>query len=442
MGSMRKQPHLAKSEKKNVDIKDLYAVKISEIWRQLKREHFSFWALCAYFLFEYVRPQSIYPEIDILPWAQLFLLLAILGAFMDSSVKLQSNALNKLIITFFCVVLLSSVFAFRPMIAFSDLKLFAGWLIVYFLIVGILNTRSRYFMFCLFYLIYSFKMSQHGFRSWADRGFGFTDWGISGPPGWFHNSGEFAIQMLLFLMMSGAIVLGIKHYWSKFKSFIFYLMPFTALISIIGASSRGAQLALFAACIWLVLRSDKKLVTIFIVLIVIVLAYFFLPDEQITRFQNMGNDNTSLQRMAYWDVGFEIWQKYPILGVGYGNWLVYIQHTYPEGIGPLQYHQLSHNIFIQVIADLGTVGLLLFLLMIVYILRLNAKSYVIGKKYGDPFIQYCSFGLNLGLVCYLVAGFFVSVFYYPFFWVQMGLAAALYNNACIYKTESVGKVGQ
>ena len=38
-----------------------------------------------------------------------------------------------------------------------------------------------------------------------------------------------------------------------------------------------------------------------------------------------------------------------------------------------------------------------------------------------------TYGFDMGLVGYLVAGTFVTVFYYPFFWVQIALIVALSN---------------
>jgi hypothetical protein len=36
-------------------------------------------------------------------------------------------------------------------------------------------------------------------------------------------------------------------------------------------------------------------------------------------------------------------------------------------------------------------------------------------------------GLDAGLFGYLVAGFFVTVFYYPFFWISYALTVALHH---------------
>ena len=71
------------SKQQGVAIEDLYAVKIGAIWKGLKQEHISFWALCAYFLFEYIRPQSIYTAIDVVPWSQIAIMMALVGALTD-----------------------------------------------------------------------------------------------------------------------------------------------------------------------------------------------------------------------------------------------------------------------------------------------------------------------------------------------------------------------
>ena len=84
-----------KHKKSVIRIDDLYAVNIGSIWNSVKQEHISFWAITAYFFFEYVRPQSAYPSLDIVPWAQLTLLVALIGAFSDRTVKWVQCVENK-----------------------------------------------------------------------------------------------------------------------------------------------------------------------------------------------------------------------------------------------------------------------------------------------------------------------------------------------------------
>ena len=136
-----------KSKIADIDIEDLYAVKIRSIWQAVKQEHISFWALTAYFFFEYVRPQAIYTSIDVVPWAQLCLITAILGALSDRTVRWVSCIENKLLIFFFIAVLLSGLFAFKPLVSWSTKTEIINWVLVYFLAINILNTEKRFFIF-------------------------------------------------------------------------------------------------------------------------------------------------------------------------------------------------------------------------------------------------------------------------------------------------------
>ncbi len=75
---------------------------------------------------------------------------------------------------------------------------FFGWYVIYFLVINIVTTEARFLLFLAVFLLCSFKLSLFGAKTWTLRGFAFTKWGLQGPPGYFENSGEFAIQMLMF----------------------------------------------------------------------------------------------------------------------------------------------------------------------------------------------------------------------------------------------------
>ena len=130
-----------KINKREVDIQDVYSLKISALWAEFKKSHISFWFLCIYFFFEYVRPHNLYPVLDVLPWGQMFLLLTVFTAFLNRSISWVSNPLNKLFILFAIIIVLSGIFAFRPADAWADKETMLGWLIVYFLVINIVNTE-------------------------------------------------------------------------------------------------------------------------------------------------------------------------------------------------------------------------------------------------------------------------------------------------------------
>ena len=94
-----------------INIEEYYAVKVKSLWRGFKLENATFKWLCFYIFLEYVRPASLYPVIDILPWTQITLLFAAYTAISDRSIKWVKSPATPLVFIFSLIVLLSCVFA-------------------------------------------------------------------------------------------------------------------------------------------------------------------------------------------------------------------------------------------------------------------------------------------------------------------------------------------
>ena len=407
-------------------MKDFYAVKIKTIWAELKGERASFWFLCAYLFLEYVRPQSIYTEIDVIPYALVTILLTFTAYTLEDNRQKVRNAENKLIMLFLLAILLSSTFAYSPTESFQHMSLIISWLVIYYLIIYIVNTEKRFFIFFLSFLLYNFKMSQHGFVTWAQRGFEFTSWGVTGAPGWFQNSGEFGIELCIFLPLSIYFIIALRQYWGKMKLIFFLLFPFTAIASVIATSSRGALIGAVAALIWMIIKSKRKTVAFVSVAIVLAIAYTFIPPQSYERLQASGDDGTSVARLTRWKAGIDMLNEHPVFGVGYENWSTYYKNFYYI---PDQASLLSHNIFIQAGAELGYTGLIIYFMMILYTFVNNHRTRKLALASGNNFILYTAHGLDAALVGFLVSGFFVTVLYYPYFWVNTALVVALNNVA-------------
>lgn len=413
-----------KPEKK-VDIQDLYSLKIGALWKGFWQEHASFWFLCIYFLFEYVRPQSLYPAIDIFPWASFCLGLTLISAFTNKSISWVSNPINKLFVLFGLVVVLSGIFAFDPGASWDYKEAMLGWLIVYFLTINIVNTERLFFLFLISYLLYSLKMAQFGAINWIQRGFSFEDYGLTGTPGWFHNSGEYSIQMIIYGSLAIAFVTSLRDHWGSLKKWILYIAAIFGYLAVMGSSSRGAQLALAVIAVLFFIKQKNGLKGLVVLTVFSVLLFFLLPEEQMERFRIAGEDGSSLQRFAYWKAGIETIKEFPVLGIGYNNWMSYLLYKYPDGVGPGQRIQESHNIFIQVATETGLTGLVFFLLMAIYAFVNNSRTRKMATKIENKLFINLSYGLDAGLIGYLVAGFFVTVLYYPFFWIQLTMIVML-----------------
>jgi O-antigen ligase len=412
------------SGRKASAIDRLYALSPKAIWDFVKRQRPSFWFVCIYLFFEYVRPQQIYKPILGPPYARITILLA-LASFLLERRTFRFRVPELLLAAFSIVVVASSFTAFDPSVSSDKLSEYFTWVLIYVLIANTVDTEERFLVFILSFLLYSFKMSQFGTRVWAERGFAFSPWGTTGAPGWFQNSGEFGIQMCIFLPILIAFITALGKRWPRWLRVAMWAVAATAITGIVASSSRGAFIGLAAVVLWLLLKSQNKFRAMFVTLVVVGLVYAITPQRLKDRFQQAGGDETSVSRMTMWNQGLEIMRDYPVLGIGYANWQKY--HAVHYGGTGL----LAHNTFIQAGSELGYTGLATFLALISCTFVINRRTRKLAAQASDRgrFIFYMAHGLDGALVGFIASGFFISVLFYPFFWINFAMTVALHNAA-------------
>jgi putative inorganic carbon (HCO3(-)) transporter len=402
-------------------VRELWGAHPLAIWSYLKTQPASFWLINLYMFFEYVRPQSIYTSIAVVPWAQTLLILAVVAVLMEGRSLGFPTVAGGLLGLYSLLVVASSFTAYSMDASFAKWQLYFNWVLVFFLIVNTVTTERRFFVFMLAFFLYSFKMSQHGARGWVEMGFGFRDWGVTGGPGWFQNSGEFGVQMCVFFPLSVCFIIAMWKHWGRWQRLFFLTFPVTAVMSIIASSSRGALLGWALVLGWMALRSKHRVRAIGGAALLGALVFMVMPAEQKERFDSAGEDDTSLARITLWKNGLEIAERHPVLGIGYGNWSTYSSAYYGR---PL----LPHNVFIEAVAELGYLGLFSFALLIGATFVVNFKTRKLVKTLpGDnAFLYQMAHGLDGALIGFLGSGFFVTVLYYPFFWVNLAMTVALH----------------
>ena len=404
------------------------ALRPMALWQAMRRQPVSVWAVYAYLFFEYVRPQTIYPWLDVLPFARLSLITAAVAALLEASARRKWTVLDTGIVAYTVVVFLSLGTAFDAAYGFSKLDLYLSWVLVYLAISTAVNTQTRVVLMLLGWLLWNLKMSQHAFRSWASIGFGFRDWGVGGAPGWFQNSGEFGIQMCVVLPISLYFALGLRKHVSRPVFLALLVLPFTAVSGAIASSSRGALVGVAAVALWMLVRSRYKVRGTIALFATALAVWAFTPEEQKVRFDTAGDDRTSESRLTYWKRGLDIANEFPLLGVGYSGWMPYYTHKWGSRLGENEGLQLSHNLFIQNMSELGYVGLVALLFLMGGTFWLNAKTRALARRLGEKgyLSEQLGWGFDGALVGYATSGFFVTVLYYPYLWVNLAMTAALH----------------
>ena len=403
------------------DSADLYDLRLRALWNAFVKEGLPFWLLCVYLMFEYVRPQSVYPALAIFPWTTVTMMATGVALLASRRTQRIATPANGLLVLFSFVVALSSIDAYRPEWSVAQLDGYFLWLVAYALIVLVVTTERRMLLLILAFVLFNLKMSLFATRSWVSIGFKFRDWGTGGAPGWFANSGEFGIEMCVFLPIVTYLALGLRPYLPKWKFLALLGIAGTSIVGMVASSSRGALLGGAAVLAFMVAWSRYKTRALVAGLVLGAIFFFTVPPEQKQRLSESGTDKTSLQRITYWTHGIEMANEYPLLGVGYGNWLPYYQDHYGGDV------KVCHNIFIQAASELGYTGLLAFLLRIGCTFVLNARSRAVAKRAGPSgrLTYYLALGFDGALIGYMVSGFFVTVLYYPYFWINLSMTVAL-----------------
>ena len=90
---------------------------------------------------------------------------------------------------------------------------------------------------------------------------------------------------------------------------------------------------------------------------------------------------------------------------------------------------LIHNVFLQCGTELGSVGLSVFVLMILACFANTRKVRQLSIEKEDQFLAIMSYGFDAALLGFIGSGFFVTVLYYPYFWIHCALTTCLHTAA-------------
>ncbi|MCK5666390.1 MAG: hypothetical protein KAI17_23025, partial [Thiotrichaceae bacterium] len=215
-----------------------------------KGQDLIFYFGCAYIILTYLRPHVIYPQLNFLPWTQL----TILGGLglMAFKGQLRFTGTHALVFLFAILAGISALNSYYPDISIKNIDIPFIWAIeALFLSNCVSNLKQLKLLMALLFLVL-FKMSFFGAEVWTLRGFGFAGWGIQGPPGYFQNSGEFSLLMAMTAVMSIPFLIGLG-----LKRRYLWLLPITAVMTVLGANSRGGQLALVIGLLYLLIVYKK-----------------------------------------------------------------------------------------------------------------------------------------------------------------------------------------
>lgn len=202
-------------------------------------------------------------------------------------------------------------------------------------------------------------------------------------------------------------------------------------IGLAATQSRGGLIAaavcsIVALIIW---RGRRLMIASFIALAASATAVFFIANP--AAWQRIGESNSGSGRVDIWSVAWRIVSDHPFFGVGIAQFPEVSPH-YVLQPGVLKFvgliveqHIVVHNLYLQLWAEDGMIGLLLFLSVVVVSLTAGWRAVKRFDLLGDIEMSALARGSILGLVGMLTASFFLSNLEAGQLWILLALGPLL-----------------
>lgn len=380
---------------------------------------------------------GVYAVVGLIPLAPTMALLGlvlltaisyVIRLFLTKTMSFRVTILDYFVVLFGIVLLYSSITSYTPKNSLMSLSIFAACILFYFILVNTIKTRQQlYGLLALLVLsttvtslygLYQLKTVGATSEAWVDTTL-FED--IKARVGsTFENPNVLGEYLVIIIPVAIAMLWGQRSWISRLLTIG---LAGIMLVCLVYTYSRGAYIGLILAFALFAVLRDRRFIVLGI--IGLLLLPFILPPSVINRFTSIGNlsDTSSSYRISVWLGSLKLVGDYWPSGIGLG--LEPFKLIYPKYSLNAAYAHHSHNIYIQLLIEMGIVGFLAFLAMVaVYYKTLIAGFF----KTRDKFISTFMIAAASGMAGFLAQGMVENIWYNNrvllTFWVMLALGMA------------------
>lgn len=202
---------------------------------------------------------------------------------------------------------------------------------------------------------------------------------------------------------------------------VYGLAMLMILVAVVYTGSRGGFVGLVVLFFLLWLFSKRKVLGLFIGLAVFGAIWFVSPAEYRERIRSITNyeqDESAMNRVEYRRAAVRMFKRNPFTGIGFKNFADFARDFGAPG------SQTTHNMYYMVLAELGGLGLFVFLNIW---LRSLKSAWEIARSQ-MWLLRALGMGAFIGLLDLMVTGYFLSISYYPYQYILMALVAAAHAH--------------
>jgi len=429
--------------------------------------------LYLYMLIVYLRPQDLFGFLAVLRPNIFVLALTVISLVIHRRLEGKARVTllpnDKMFLAFLVAAVLSNVTSFWFSSSVETTSELLKVAVFYFAAIMLLDNAARIKNYIMYYLlsmgfvslvqIYTY-LTVGLTRSTGKGGYGIiiggstvlggggplktSAIGVNGVGGYsthfLANASELGLALCVAYPLCYFLLKGTVNRLVRITCFILMVM---FVVSIVFTGSRGAFVGFVVTLIYILYKQKKLLMGLVTLAILSPLAIYIASDRYVQRIESIGDVETDESvgiRLQLWRAGLDMVADYPIFGVGVGNFLNAYGATY-RAKGSASLYWSPHNVFIQIVTEMGLVGFSVYLLFIYSIFRINKKTREVLAGLDEQKLLYqLAQGLDVIMVGYIVAGQFITATYYPHLFQISVWASAIYlvaRRAVRQKEETV-----
>lgn len=262
-----------------------------------------------------------------------------------------------------------------------------------------------------------------------------NDYRLSGPVG----DPNFFAQVMVVLALLG--VERLMHEKNLFWKIVAGWAAAASTLTVVFTFSRGTTIALVLSLIIFFWIYRLKPAQLLVIVTLGIAMLFFAPQTYYQRLLsiadvlptsngeiNIRSDKAIQGRASENLTAWVMFTDHPLLGVGLNNFSsLYQEYTKDLGLAPSAQNRSPHNLYLEVAAETGVIGLLAFLAIIVFAFRslFRARRQFIQAGMQD-YVNMTT-GFIIAFTGYLLSAVFVHAAYPRYFYLLVGIAFALPN---------------
>ncbi len=230
--------------------------------------------------------------------------------------------------------------------------------------------------------------------------------------GFFDNPMTFAHSFGVWICLLWGVALV---YSSKIKSysqkiFIYFVFTvFSSAIAFLLTFTRGAWLSVAIGVLFITFIYHRKLGQIISLLVTLGISGLLILSTAFREriFDIFKFQDSQSERLTLWKANWLIIKEHPLFGVGHGQNYYYLDQYYQKMGVPFGFFKShAHNQFIQFAAGSGIVGLIFYLVFIMFLFKTAIKYYRETSIYNQPFLK----AIALGTIAVIIHLFFGGLF--------------------------------